>query len=402
MGSACFSAKSVQVHPATAVVPEPEVLPAPEAQPQAAAAPSAEPAPKSAPSAPQAPRAQGGAPRKSKPSLIKAVKDGNVAVVEELLREGCDVEQLGMWDNTPLLAACSYGRAEAALVLLRHGVNIRAQNEHGATAMHYAAVEGCLGVVEALIAHARDGGNEALKALVDPGAAKVYNRHLDAYALRTPLGCAAESGFADLAATLLAAGAAVDATGEDGRTPLWLASKQSRQAVATVLLEKGAQARSKDAEGVSVLGAACHSCDESLVLALLAHGVDVNDTEGLPLRDAVRAGKRGAAEALLAHGAVVQPAAREGGVDTPLHAACEKGDEHLVALLVRSRADPACGSTTGQTAFDLLRRRGLADGQIASLLSPPADPGAQPGAEREPAEAGAAEGEPLPSGECTG
>merc|ERR1719331_1422460 len=52
-------------------------------------------------------------------------------------------------------------------------------------------------------------------------------------------------------------------------------------------------------------------------------------------------------------------------------AACEKGDEHFVALLVRARADPLLSDAAGLTAFDLLRRRGFPDGQIVQLLNPP-------------------------------
>jgi len=90
-----------------------------------------------------------------------------------------------------------------------------------------------------------------------------------------------------------------------------------------------------------VLGAALVGCNEDLVLALLSHGVgDVNDTAGLPLRDAVKSGQRLVIEALLTHGALLRDA-KDGEAATPLHAACEKGDEYIVSLLVRARADPS-------------------------------------------------------------
>jgi len=355
----------------------------------AAAAAEAAPAAQEASSQANGLAASRGAPvarPKKKATLIKAVKDGNVALVDELLRDGCNLEELGMWDNTPLLAACSYGRAEAALKLIQRKANISAKNEHGATPMHYAAVEGSLAVVEALIAHAQaEGGAELVKKIVDAGDAKVYNRHLDAYGQRTPLGCAAESGFDDVVGVLLAAGASVEAPSDGSRTPLWLACRHGRARVASVLLHHGAATSAKDEQGVSVLGAAAASGDEPLILQLLAHGVaDVNDTVGLPLRDVVRAGKRAAVEALLTHGAHVQlPATAADGAeaaaaDTPLHAACAKGDEYLVSLLVRSKADPSRTDATGLTAFDLLRRRGMPDKHIVALLRSPG-PSAQDG-----------------------
>jgi len=347
---------------------EGEVRPAPDvfSQPQTLTAAQAEATPSQ--------------PRKPKKSLIKAVKENDLALVDELLRGGAALEDLGMWDNTPLIAACTYGHAEAALRLIAQKANVRAANEHGATPMHYAAVEGLQDVVEALLAAVRSGGDEIATAkLVNCGLAKVYNRHLDTYARRTPLASAAESGFADVVGVLQAAGAELEALDEEGRSPLWLAARHSRVAVVRTLLQQGADANVKDSKGVSVLEAATVACSEELVLALLSGSItDVNDTAGSPLRDAVRAGKRSVAEALLTHGASVE--LRPGVVgQLPLHAACEKGDEYLVSLLVRSRADPSLSDAAGQTAFDLLRRRGLPDVQIVALLSPPSGGGGSDG-----------------------
>lgn len=58
-----------------------------------------------------------------------------------------------------------------------------------------------------------------------------------------------------------------------------------------------------------------------------------------------------------------------GGRSTALHAACERGDEYLIQLLVRSRADPSVVDSQGSTALDLLRRRGLPDGKILSMFN---------------------------------
>ena len=91
---------------------------------------------------------------KAKPtSLIKAIKVNDVNTVEEMLQSpDCNLELQGMWDNTPLLAACMYGHSEVALKLIQRNANVLARNEHGATALHYSAVEGCLEVTQALLA----------------------------------------------------------------------------------------------------------------------------------------------------------------------------------------------------------------------------------------------------------
>lgn len=302
---------------------------------------------------------------KAKPtSLIKAIKVNDVNTVEEMLQSpDCNLELLGMWDNTPLLAACMYGHSEVALKLIQRNANVLARNEHGASALHYSAVEGCLEVTQALLA---DG-----KSLVNSGAAKVYNRHLDCYGERTPLAAAAESGFEDSVALLIVAGAELDAIDEDGRTALWLASRHSRLGVVQVLLKHGADATHTDKDGTSVLNAATAAgsrCNDEVVLALLAvNGLDVNKTSGSPLFDAVKASKKSVVEALLTHGAAVNTSGSGGR--SALHAACERGDEYLIQLLVRSRADPSTVDSQGSTALDLLRRRGLPDGKILSMFN---------------------------------
>jgi len=443
MGGGCSSAKAVQVHPSHGVVPSPATVPSPAAEAPAAPtlshANSREPVQlsthvglsyytvhnpppietpgelaqaeaKSSPKA-SAAKAQAGpsepfpapAPKAArKKTLIKAVKDGDVAAVDEIIRQpDCDLEVLGMWDNTPLLAACTYGHTEASLRLIDHKANVLARNEHNATALHYAAVEGSLSVASALIkAGEAQAGSEHVTKMVNADPAKVYNRHLDAYGQRTPLQAAAESGFPEIMEILLASGARLDEADEDERTPLWLACRHSRVSAAKLLLQHHANASAKDKDGMSVLGAAAiGGCKEELVLALLADSViDVNDTAGSPLRDAVKAGQRSVVEALLTNGASVNSTAVVGGA-TALHAACEKGDEQVVSLLVRSRADPSIGDASGLTAFDLLRRRGLPDGKIAGLLHPPqADSGQDDGGTgsaagsmvgKEPAEGGA-------------
>jgi len=382
MGGACFSKKSVQVHPdGCSVVPSAPSKPNvsdvdPTVVEAANAAVAAEVAAAVATGRKEGDPAQwslqGSTAASStapKPSaLIRAAKDGNVDLVEELIAAGCSLETRGMWENTPLLAACSYGHSNCALKLIDLRADCTARNEHGATPLHYAAVEGSFEAVRALLNTSRIG-TDACKQLVNCGEAKVYNRHLDAYAQRTPLGSAAESGFLSVVELLLDAGADVESVDSEGRSTLWLACRQARTAVAKGLLQRKADASMKDKQGTSVLGAAMVLCSEDLVLELLAQGVgDVNDTAGSPLREAVRGGHHRLVETLITHGAKLQPETLK-GQSMPLHVACERGDEQCVALLVHARADPLLADAHGLTATDLLRRRGLPESHIASLLA---------------------------------
>ncbi|CAE7301825.1 Ank3 [Symbiodinium natans] len=394
VGMGCSSSHAAKVHP-SGVVPSSHGSPPP-ASPQTSPLPPAGSAvphgsslpvevqeavhlPESRPAPVNGNSSEVASPKakpKAKPlTLIKAIKANDLTSLDELLQSPeCNLEVLGMWDNTPLLAACMYGHSEAAVQLIAHGANIFARNEHGATPLLYASVEGKIDVVDALIQAAIGSGAGNGSKLVNCEPAKVYNRHLDAYGQRTPVGAAAESGFVELTRALLDAGALPDEVDEDHRSPLWLAARASRPGVVKLLLQHGADASRCDKDGVSVLGAAAAGgCNEEVVMAILAHGIDVNATAGSPLRDAVKASKKSVVEALLTHGVGVNGAANAGA--TALHAACERGDEYLVQLLVRSRADPSLNDLSGLTAFDLLRRRGLSDGKIVTLLSPPAASG---------------------------
>ncbi|CAE7634618.1 ANK3 [Symbiodinium pilosum] len=316
---------------------------------------------------------------KAKPlTLIKAIKANDLGSLDESLQSpDCNLEVLGMWDNTPLLVACMYGRSEAALRLIKRGANIFARNEHGATPLHYAAVEGSTDVVKSLIQAAAEGGGGNENKLVNCMPAKVAI--LPDVLQERPLAAAAESGFLELVRILLDAGA-LDDPDEDLRSPLWLAARSSRAGAGVVklLLQHGADPSRRDKEGVSALGAAsAGGCNEDVVMALLAHGIDVNATAGSPWDALTSSSERLAHENGLTHGATVNGTA-EGGA-TALHAACERGNEYLVHLLVRSRADPSLNDRSGLTAFDLLRRRGLSDGKIVAMLSPPAASGLDDG-----------------------
>mmetsp|Transcript_10975 Transcript_10975/g.26457 ORF Transcript_10975/g.26457 Transcript_10975/m.26457 type:complete len:399 (+) Transcript_10975:31-1227(+) len=375
------SRAGAKVHPSAVVVPSDTAAPSPSARPdgpipaplEVGARSNPEPAIRPEPASGNVETANQAIPRAKPMTLIKAIKANDLLSLDDLLQSPeCNLEVLGMWDNTPLLAACMYGHSEAALQLIAHGADIFARNEHGATPLLYASVEGSVDVAGALIQAANRNGTESSLKLLNCQPAKVYNRHLDAYAQRTPVAAAAESGFAELTRMLIDAGARLDEDDEDNRSPLWLAARSSRSGVVKLLLQHGADPGRLDKDGVSVLGAAtAGGCSEELVTAILAHGIDVNATVGSPLRDAVKSSKKSVVEALLTHGAAVNGTAASGGA-TALHAACERGDEYLVQLLVRSRADPSLTDVFGLTAFDLLRRRGLSDGKIVVLLSPPA------------------------------
>ncbi len=107
--------------------------------------------------------------------------------------------------ETPLiLASCPTGYPELVELLLRHGADVKGQQNNGATALHQAAMIGNVQVVEVLLQHG-----------ADPDATNVAGD--------TPLHYAAVFGQAGVAEHLLAHHAAPNALDVDGHTPLWKA-----------------------------------------------------------------------------------------------------------------------------------------------------------------------------------
>ncbi|CAN0122875.1 unnamed protein product, partial [Discosporangium mesarthrocarpum] len=53
-----------------------------------------------------------------------------------------NVNERGVWGNTPLIVAAQYGRTEVGLALLSHGADPCLTNERGASPLLFACAEG--------------------------------------------------------------------------------------------------------------------------------------------------------------------------------------------------------------------------------------------------------------------
>lgn len=129
-----------------------------------------------------------------------------------------DLDQRGMWGNTPLILATQYAQPQVALALIAGGANTRLQNERQATALHFSCAEGLLDVARALLENG---------ASVDPPVAAVHHPAVDGGQTVpvTPLSAASSGGHTDLVRLLVEHGAEVDrrvspkrADGQDRRT----------------------------------------------------------------------------------------------------------------------------------------------------------------------------------------
>jgi hypothetical protein len=172
----------------------------------------------------------------SEKKLHQAARNGNVATVNRLLREGIVPDaripnpNMSMirfpefWKEygpTPLHIASGQGHTKVVNSLIRAGAPLEEGDMSGATPLHWAAHEGHLSVVNAL-----------LKA----GA------RVDASGIgwTTPLYLAAKEGHLPVVNALLRVGASPNTRTSNGETPLYIATKYGHLPVVKSLLKSGA------------------------------------------------------------------------------------------------------------------------------------------------------------------
>jgi ankyrin repeat protein len=150
------------------------------------------------------------------------------------------------------------GDTAAAVVLIEKRVNVNAAEPDGTTALHWAAHNGDVDLVQRLI---RAGAN--VKAVNDFGA--------------TPMSEAAVLADPALIGALLEAGANVESPNGDGQTALMIVARTSRVDTARLLLTHGANVNAVEKwRGQTALMWAAAQSQPAMVRALITAGADVN------------------------------------------------------------------------------------------------------------------------------
>lgn len=201
-------------------------------------------------------------------NLYEASKQGNIRRIQELLREGADVNEVNRGNSTPLHVAKN---ANVARLLLDGGADINAINNNGTTPLCSAKN---IGLITFLLENGADPnirdnrGNTALhKAMSGEHASLLINYGANPNAMNdagsTPLHyifarARLETSITakvarDYIQTVIDGGANVNVLNRDRMTPLYIAVMFGMQDCITILLNAGASTAIRDSMGMTLL-----------------------------------------------------------------------------------------------------------------------------------------------------
>lgn len=304
--------------------------------------------------------------------LLLAVREGRAPSFELLLTAGVDsglrveknlgydYDDAGRTDDWAALDfAASAGRGDLCTMLVESGANVNApSNGRSRTPLHAAAGDNQVGAIDALI---------NLGADVEGDPTNRYD---------TPVMIAGETGSLEAVAALARHGAALDEA-------LQRAIIHSELNVVVALLEAGADSNKADSEGDASLHTAVeHWRGEEIVRALLRHGarIDVTDSSGHTPLHVAASGRTYGSNSQSAINFFVEEAGaaalgwRDEDERTPLHVACEDGNDVAVTTLLSRGAEitgqdhggysPLHLAVLSRMAVDILLRAGAHVGAV--------------------------------------
>ncbi|KAM0351145.1 hypothetical protein ACHAPU_002929 [Fusarium lateritium] len=188
----------------------------------------------------------------------------------------------------------------------------------------------------------------------------------------TPLLLSAAYGNVELARFLIANGANIFATRDQGNTPLHVCASVGHQAVGRLLIENGANIEARTRAGYTPLQVAAHKGHEAVVRLLLENGAKIEEKDEYGRSSLVLAtgkGHQGVVRLLLERGADIEV---QTGGDTPLIQAVKEGHEAVVRLLLENGAKIEEKDEHGRSSLVLATGKGH-QGVVRLLLERGAD-----------------------------
>ena len=190
--------------------------------------------------------------------LMAAVSKGNVDAIKVLLNARADRKDCDTCLHRAIRSRCS---KEILQILISHGADVNATNEHGVAALRLTYQTGN-----------EDAINELLRAGADPNLVDEAGETCLHTAIRSK--CSRKHLKA-----LITHGADVNATNKNSETAIQLAYQMEHEHAIYELLKAGADPNSVNEAGETCLHTAIRSkCSPNHLEALITHGADVNAT----------------------------------------------------------------------------------------------------------------------------
>lgn len=300
--------------------------------------------------------------------LHYAARNCQMAAAHLLLRNNADIDAASYDSDTPLLQAIGqlvkpgYPRwpsellpedavvspraQETAIYLLRSGADISHHNPYGENALHQAASQGCLPVLELIL---RISGDTDLDVQGNRGD--------------TALHIAVAFGQEAVVRALLRRNVNIDAMNIDGNTPLHLAVEWRRKAILKILIQAGCCVNTQNVMKYTALCMAVNMGSAGMV-AMILEAKPCFDLccNAVALYIAVSAGRGDICNLLLESGANVSMDLKWAPKSqTALQRAVQRGELEIARALLRSGADIQTPDLDNKCAFCAVLENGSKD-----------------------------------------
>lgn len=268
---------------------------------------------------------------KDQPLPHRAVRRGQLPILQALIGAGAAVDLADAEGITPLQLACARGELPIARWLLAQGASLTQADAQGRLALHHAVRR-----------------PEVVRWLLQAGASPAATDK----AGQPPLHHAAASGALLSARALLAAGAKIDTTDADGRTALEMALSQAHPRNTETFRYLRQQPGARIGAPRFAWEQACARRDLAVAVTLLELAPPKGDEIAATLRLAASHGANKIAQLLIDEVESLDAADPQTG-HTALHLAAARGDYRLVGALLRAGASPDRQDEAGRSALHL-------------------------------------------------
>ena len=273
-----------------------------------------------------------------------------------LLKHDAKFDEVDEDGNQPLHLACKQDHIETVKLLVSHGADTNEVNKRGQTPLHTATGgdEDCPDLCKILLKH----------------DAKIYAVDEDG---NQPLHVACQQCYTETVQLVVSHGADTNAVNKHGQRPLHAAASREKDscALCEILLKHGAKNDEEDEDGNQPLHLMCEAGQTLTVKALLGCNANVsakNNYDQTCLHKAASSQRDCPDLCLLLIGKGAEVNAVDGGGDTSLQVALQKGNTKTSEVLLANGADGKVLNKCGETVLHLLCKGGVDSHELCEEL----------------------------------